>query len=254
MDSRTESSITLNWTDSEMWSSATYVLQYQSGNSWLPVANLVASPAIITHTSRQPDTRYCYRVEVTADTGVRRSNPVCRYTTDGTDRAATRVQIQFHTANVDDAETDDGILVVLSEASYTGMNYTWVDYGRDDFEQGDTFTYDLNLDEIPLLSDITRIKITNDGTDGWCLADFSLLVNGVAVYAQDFHGEPGGCHWLDEDDGHQPTFEVSHDTIRAHPLWQAYHEPQRITFDVIPPQIIATPTIPGPRPSSASRA
>src|SRR5215470_14350188 len=34
--SRTESSITLTWTDSEMWTSAIYVLQYQSGNSWLP--------------------------------------------------------------------------------------------------------------------------------------------------------------------------------------------------------------------------
>ena len=111
---------------------------------------------------------------MTASTGVRRSTPTCRFTTDGTGRKAARVQLELHTGDVGDAGTDDSIQVVLSEASNTGMNSTWVDYGRDDFERGDTFTYDLNLDEIPLLSDITRIRITKDGTDGWCLADFRL--------------------------------------------------------------------------------
>src|SRR6185436_7424678 len=97
-----------------------------------------------------------------------------------------------------------------------------IDYGRNDFEQGDTFTYDLNVDGLPLLSDISRIKIIKYGTDGWCLADFRLLVNGVEVYAEDFHHWTDGCRWLDEDDGHQPSYEVAQDTLHTHALWQSY--------------------------------
>jgi hypothetical protein len=224
-------SLTLLWSDSTMWASAVYQLQYQVGASWAPVATLTSTPAAFVHAGLQPDTRYCYRVEVTASTGVRRSTPTCRFTTDGTGRKAARVQLELHTGDVGDAGTDDSIQVVLSEASNTGMNSTWVDYGRDDFERGDTFTYDLNLDEIPLLSDITRIRITKDGTDGWCLADFRLLVNEIPVYAEDFHHLSGGCHWLDGNDGHQPTYEVAHAQLRAHALWQAYNEPQRLDLD-----------------------
>jgi hypothetical protein len=111
-----------------MLSSAVYQLQYQVGSSWEGITNISASPATFTHSGRQPDTHYCYRVEATASTGVRRSDPVCRYTTDGTGRKATRVQIEFHTADVDDAGTDDSVVVVLTEGKYpepsnTGRNY-----------------------------------------------------------------------------------------------------------------------------------
>ena len=242
---RTANSLTVRWTDPTMWSSASYQLQYQVGSTWALVSGIASSPAVIPHSGRQPDTKYCYRVEVTATTGVRRSNPICRYTTDGTTRKGTRVRLELHTGDVGDAGTDDDVQVVLSEPTSTGMNYTWLDYGRNDFERRDTFTYDLNLNQLGFLSDINRIRITKDGTNGWCLADFRLLVNEVPVYAENFHHLPGGCRWLDGDDGHQPTYEVAHATIRAHALWQGYVEPQRLDLDVSGlPLVTATLRIP----------
>lgn len=238
-------SLTVRWSDSTMWSTAFYQLQYRDGSSWVEVATLAASPTTFTHSGLQSDTLYCYRVEVTADTGTRASTPTCRYTTDGTRREVSRLQIEFHTSNVGDAGTDDDFRVVLTDSSNGGWNYTWINYGRNDFERGDTFTYDLNLDGIQRLSDISKIKIIKDGTDGWCLADYRLLVNEVPVFAEDFHQQPGGCRWLDEDDGHQPTYEVAHDQIRAHPLWQGYSEPQRLGLDLSAfPQVTATLHIP----------
>lgn len=235
----------VTWTDSTMWPTATYELQHKVGSTWVGLTTLAMSGAMFEHTGLQPDTLHCYRVKVTASTGVRESSPGCRYTTDGTTREVSRVQIELHTGTVDDAETDDDIQIVLTDPTNGGWNYTWIDYGRDDFEQGDTFKYDLNLDGVPRLSDISRIKILKSGTDGWCLSDFRLLVNEVPAFAQDFHQMPGGCRWIDGDDGHQPTLEVAHDPIRAHVLWQTYTTPPRVVINPIGfPQITATLKVP----------
>jgi fibronectin type III domain protein len=228
---RTGNSLKVVWDDPGMWASASYELQYQVGWSWVRVGTISSSHAEITHTGLQPDTLYCYRVEVTANTGVRDSNSWCKYTTDGTGREINRVQIEFHTGTVDDSETDDDIRVELGELAAGGVARTWVDYGRNDFEGGDIFTYDLNQEPLTLFGDISKIKITKFGTDGWCLADFRLLVNGVSVYAEDFHALPGGCRWLDEDDGHQPSYEVSHAALHGHTYWRNYTNPNRVSID-----------------------
>lgn len=234
ISARSETSLTVRWSDSTAWSSASYQLQVQpeGTSSWTAVTAITTNPFQITHNGRVKDTRYCYRVEVSASTGVRQSGSTCRVTTDGTTRAAGRLQVEFHTGDVDDAGTDDDILVSLSEtAGSTPMNFTWVDYGRDDFERNDRFTYDLNLDQIPLLSDFNRVRISKYGTDGWCLADYRILVNGVPVFSESFAGLPGGCLWIDEDDNHSHTHEVTHAAIRANPLWSAYVEPVRVDVD-----------------------
>src|SRR5688572_27399616 len=54
-----------------------------------------------------------------------------------------RVQIRFVTDGASNMGTDDDVEVSLNDG-----NHTWVDYGRDDFETGDDFTYDLLLTNI----------------------------------------------------------------------------------------------------------
>jgi hypothetical protein len=245
VSARSDRSITLAWSANTV-EGEQYQLQQQVGTTWTPLAAFLSSPAAFNHTGLQPDTRYCYRVAATGGPhGARVSALRCRYTTDGTGNRAGRVQIRLHTANVEDADTDDGVNVVLTDAvSGTGLNLTWVDYGRDDFERGQTFSYDLDLGHISLLGDITRLRITKDGTNGWCIADLALLVNEMEVYVETFQALPGGCLWLDGDDGHQPTYEVDHARLRAHPEWQDYREPPRIGIDGMAPQITAILTIP----------
>jgi hypothetical protein len=86
-----------------------------------------------------------------------------------------RAQIILHTANTSHANTDDSVHVGLNAGSTAVVpsgNGTWLDYGRDDFEGGDTFAYDLDLHNIHERSDVTQIYISKTGSDGWCIADY----------------------------------------------------------------------------------
>src|SRR5207302_6192293 len=60
-----------------------------------------------------------------------------------------RVQIRLSTTNSSDCQTDDDVYV-----SVNPNHRTLLDYARNDFEQGDAFTYDLTLDHINDLGDV----------------------------------------------------------------------------------------------------
>ncbi|MBI4892585.1 MAG: hypothetical protein HY821_18315 [Acidobacteria bacterium] len=105
----------------------------------------------------------------------------------------SRVQLKLITAGVSNAGTDDNVLASLSD-----NNSTYLDYGRDDFESGDVFTYDLSLEGIQTMSDIKRLRISKSGTNGWCIRSLTLFVNGKALYSTDF-GLSG--RWLDNNNG-----------------------------------------------------
>ena len=196
-------------------------------NPWTPIATWGPQTGQFqyTNTGLQPDSVYCYRMRIFNNKGSKFSPQYCAYTLDGKAYDVWRAQIIFHTADRSDAGTDDSIYVQLngSANALPGGNWTWLDYARDDFERGDTFAYDLNLDGIGELGDINQIYIGKQGDDGWCLADFALKVNGIEVYNQDFSGLPGGCRWIDEDDGHFWAYVVPHATLRAHPAWANYN-------------------------------
>jgi hypothetical protein len=221
-------------------------LQHLDGTTWTGLTALNAGFNSFTHTGLATDSQHCYRVRAFNAYGTRYSPQMCGYTSDGTTRRVWRAQIEFHTASVDDANTDDSVSVQLNGTSGSPSgNLTWVDYGRDDFERGDIFTYDLVLDGVTFLSDITQIHIAKTGDDGWCLADFKLIVNGVAVYSESLATSTSPCRWLDTEGGAIPSYSVNHDTLRAHPSWQAYIEPLRATLDTSRyPAVTATIRIP----------
>ena len=128
-----------------------------------------------------------------------------------------RVQIQFNTPNISDADSDDSVKVQLNAG-----NSTWLDYGRDDFERGTSYTYDLKLNGINTLSDIQYIYISKDGSDGWLIKSFSLIVNGRTIYSQTF---PGNGRWLDNASGYSRTYLVPFATLRGNSSWTSYTPP-----------------------------
>jgi hypothetical protein len=134
-----------------------------------------------------------------------------------------RAQIRLVTGNGNlHADTDDDIQVSLND-----NNRTWLDYGRNDFEVVDDFTYDLTLTNLRTVSDIRFLAIQKTGTDGWCLDHLTLLINGQPMYDRSFRTETALCRWLDADDGHSPALTYSGTTLRSHSLWRDYTAPAR---------------------------
>ena len=135
-----------------------------------------------------------------------------------------RAQIRFVTSSVGSAGTDDDVQVSLNDG-----NHTWVDYGRDDFEGGDDFTYDLSLTNLRTLSDIRYLTVQKTGTNGWCVESLSLRINGKAIYSRSFQTSTSACRWVDANDGHTPSFTIAGTTLRSHTLWQGYTAAARPT-------------------------
>src|SRR4026209_834967 len=99
-----------------------------------------------------------------------------------------RARVYFQTFNTSDGGSDDSVRVELGSS-----NGTWVDSPFDDWEIGSGRTYDLRLDGISSLSDIDYFRISKPGSGGWCIGRIRLLINGVALYDEQF---PVGL-WLD---------------------------------------------------------
>jgi hypothetical protein len=87
-----------------------------------------------------------------------------------------RVQLAITTADTANAGTDDLVI-----ASLNSNNLTALDYIGNDFKRNSTVVYDLSLDHISTINDISRIKIAKAGTDGLTFGSFSLYVNNAWV-------------------------------------------------------------------------
>jgi len=133
-----------------------------------------------------------------------------------------RVQLLVTTADVwggstwGGGGTNDQVKVRLNwenaTALYTSFN------NRDNFERGRTHIYDLVLDNVRKLRDIEMIQISKPGSDAWCIQGLTLLVNGRAIYDNDF---PGNGHWM----GTNAMLYALYPSLRAHPLWRSYTLP-----------------------------
>jgi hypothetical protein len=190
------------------------------------------------HELLTPDTNYCFRIAPMQFNSVMidyLSGTVCAYTREAQSRPVWRVEMVVRTGPATDDDTENTVVVRLNDRPppvFSGLpdrqpsgNETYLDYGRDDFERGRTDTYDLNMTGISEFGDIHGITFGVTGSDTWCLSSFSLLVNGVRVYQESrspcVKSQSMGTTGT-------PFFFVSHDKLRAHPLWKAYKTPQLI--------------------------
>ena len=190
-----------------------------------------------------PDVTYCYSVRAENRAGAR-STPAefrpCGHTLDPSRLGTWRIQLRIRTADVPDAGSDDSVQVRLNSPLPTHVpraNSTWLDYGPrpnplapsplwstwpDDFARGRDFTYDLVLDHVHDVSDITMLTLHKEGSDAVGIAELSLRVNDAEVFARRFGESSQTCLWLDEGDGYSPTYTIYYPELRAHPAWQAF--------------------------------
>jgi hypothetical protein len=188
-----------------------------------------------------PDKNYCFRMAPMQFNSVMidyLSGTVCAYTREEQSRPVWRVELAVRTGTGSNDDTEDTVLVRLNDRPppvFSGLptripsgNETRMDYGRDDFEKGNTDTFDLNLTNISEFGDIHGITFAVAGDDMWCLSSLSLFVNGVRVY-----NETHSPCKQSQDGGNTLTgfHFVSHDKLRAHPLWKAYQTPQLVDVD-----------------------
>jgi len=130
-----------------------------------------------------------------------------------------RAQIHLITGDVRDAGTDDSVSVSLGRG-----NLTWVDYGRDDFERGDAFTYDLLIDGIDRIRDITSLTLSKTGTNGWCVRALILSINGLQIFQHVFQRGSTQCLWLDNSGGHSTSVTIPGSEMRSSDMWQRYRQ------------------------------
>jgi len=134
-----------------------------------------------------------------------------------------RIQIGLVTWDSSNADTDNSVHVSLAPG-----NLTYLDHARDDFARGDNHTYDLKLDDVADLGDITRLRIRKLGNDGWRIRRVTLLVNGRTIFRRDF--DPG--HWLDNANGHSRTLRFGSRTLRASDAWQGWTDPTTVPLRI----------------------
>ena len=76
--------------------------------------------------------------------------------------------------------------------------------GRNDFEAGGTYRFDLNIFNVETFSGITSVDITKTGDDGVCISEIALFVNGTEVVRDYLRGD-GSCTWFDPDVSYEKT-------------------------------------------------
>jgi len=235
---RTDSSISLRWHDRSLVEDSTLLRRRRDGGSgWEDAFTYgpVSGFHDITDEGLDPDQRYCYQFVATNEHGSSYSPQRCAYTNGSDEEKIFRAQLKIKTANISNAETDDKVRVRLNAApgglTVPMGNVTVMDYGQDDFEREDLFSYDLELSGITNLTDVTMLSISKDGSNGLCMESIELLLNNHSVYVQDFSNEASKCHWLDNEDGKSNMYTVFHESLRSSPGWQNFQTPIQLSIE-----------------------
>lgn len=233
--------LTVTWLNPTTYADRNVLLRQRELGLWEPVAEFDGLTGWTTHTDSglDADMLYCYRVRSENDQGIAvtpLNDRAGGYTRAESPVGVWRVQLRIRTADISDAATSDPIEARLTSPLKTfspSGNRRWLDYGprwegagafgwRDDFARDREFTYDLDQTAVRELSDISMLTLAKTGTDAIAIAELTLLVNGTEVFSRVFGETSSSCLWIDEGDGHQPTYTIWHGELRADPKWQAF--------------------------------
>jgi len=129
------------------------------------------------------------------------------------DMPVWRAQIRISTVSGTGAGTNDRVMVRLNSENSTWLYSSY----RDDFEAGQSYTYDLTLGNVKTLRDIANLELSKIGSDDWCIKSFTLYINGSAIYSADFAGR-----WFL---GNSASHKVWSTDLRNNTLWQSYVRP-----------------------------
>lgn len=193
-----------------------------------PIATAKSLPGILNGTL-QPDTLYCYQVvphDYFSEYADYMSAVVCSYTRERPSRSVWRAQIVLRTSNGSNDGTDDGVNVALNRrymgALYEDLagwekpygNVTKLDRPGDDHERGNVEVYDLNLNGIGDMGDISEVSVMKSGDDEWCVDGVALLINDETMFEKTF----SPCRRAP----YEYVLGITHEELRASPAWSAY--------------------------------
>ena len=126
-----------------------------------------------------------------------------------------RVQIELIVCDLPNAGSKDPLAVTLGGAAGSARA-TWLDHPRQSLERGGQYRYDLSLDDVFTLADITELGVSKSGTDDLCLRELTLLVNQTPIFVRAFNG---GL-WLNS--ANRNAVRVTRAELRTNALWQSY--------------------------------
>jgi len=134
-----------------------------------------------------------------------------------------RLQVLLVTGDVSGAGTDDNVSVRLTSS----QDSFFLDYGRNDFERGDSHKYDLGFSQgnIVTLGDIQTLQITKAGSPpfgfprgNWCLNEVALIVNNsLHVFDRKF---ANSCQWLSSAYPSSASISIPYGDLRKDASWQ----------------------------------
>jgi hypothetical protein len=134
-----------------------------------------------------------------------------------------RMELRITTANVEDADTDDGVYVQVNGRD---RNF-YLSKAIDDFERNRTYTYDILSGEVKTVRDITQLKLGLRGDDAISFKRLELFLNGnkYPVFVKEF---AGSGRWLDNSQ----SFTIPGYELRRHAGWR--FTPQHNNMDKPP--------------------
>jgi hypothetical protein len=213
----------------------TRVLRSVNGGPWseIQVFGPLPDKAYIDHVDLQAtaNTENCYRIATSTGTGVGPSfnTParcvITREVRPGINLRVYRLQLRLRVANVADAGTDDALEVRLQSPSWLvptvtnwkpAGNSTWVDSTANDFERGSDKVYDLMLDNVATLPDITQVTLAKPGSDSLCVAGLDLYSNGLLAYSRTYGDTAATCAPV----GGDAVLSVDYNALRSSAPWQ----------------------------------
>jgi hypothetical protein len=231
------------------WNTAapqTKVLRSINGGTWAIIHTFGPLPdnAYIDFRDSQAtaNTENCYRVSVSDGTGFGAEfhTPlrcvITREVRPNINLSVHRLQLRLRVANVANAGTDDPLEVRLQSPSWLvptvtnwrpAGNSTWVDSTANDFERNSNRVYDLMLNNVSELSDVTQITLAKPGSDSLCVAALELLSNGQLAYAHTYGDTASTCAPV----GGSTVLSVDFAELRSSAPWLAMGEVTFSGFD-----------------------
>jgi hypothetical protein len=234
---RTPTSLKISWTDVSNDEDGNRLMRSDNFINWPTILNQGPIPRMTTFsfvdTNLTSDKQYCYVVESFNAFGARRSNQFCTYTLNAASIPVWRLELRVKVADFADAGLGDEPLRV-----YVGGNVerspvlTVLDYGRDDFERAEFFTYDLNLGHIKDLNDITNLILSNRSTDALYIEEFSFRVNQREVFSRHFGATADSALRIADS----YSYAVEFAELRNDPDWQLFVNTSKEFpgFDLLP--------------------
>lgn len=93
-----------------------------------------------------------------------------------------RAQIELSVCDQRGAGTSSPVSATLGDVRSNAP--TWLDRPGADLERGRRYTYDLILDQVRTLGDISALDVTVHGDDDLCLRELKLMVNGGSIFVR----------------------------------------------------------------------